>query len=96
MTIKDCVIQALLDAFPDGDTPGQIREYIFNVSGREIFLSSLWPQMQLLKADGILEQDASIDTWNLRDDKRKFLFAIYHHATTPSAMKELKDDDGDR
>ncbi len=91
MTIKECVVQALLDAFPDGATPAQIREYVFSVSGREILQSSLRPQMHRLKADGILEQNTSSDTWNFRGGKKEAAFGMNEYPTSRSAMKGLKD-----
>jgi hypothetical protein len=94
MTIKELVIQALLDHFPDGGTPVDIRDFIQDAYGRDIIPSSLRPQMHRLKADGVLGQDPSTDTWNFRDGKRP-LYAMYDHPTSRKAMKELQDSDLD-
>lgn len=91
MTIKELVIQALIDHFPKGGTMMEIRDFIRLGYGRTIEPSSLRPQMHRLKAAGILGQDPSTDTWNFRDGKRS-LYAMYDHPTSRAAMKELKDD----
>jgi hypothetical protein len=91
MTIKELVIQALLDAFPNGGTPVQIREFISNAYAREIEPSSLRPQMHRLKADGVLGQDPTGDIWNFRDGKR-LQYAMFDHPTSRAGMKELQDD----
>jgi len=91
MTIKELVIQALIDHFPNGGTMMEIRDFIRLGYGRTIEPSSMRPQMHRLKADGILGQDPSTDTWNFRDGKRQ-LYAMYNHPTSRAAMKELKDD----
>jgi len=91
MTIKEVVIQALLDHFPNGGTAAEIRDFIRNAYGRVVAPSSLRPQMHRLKADSILEHDPSTDTWNLNSRKRQ-LYATYDHPTSRRAMKELQDD----
>jgi hypothetical protein len=91
MTIKELVIQALIDHFPKGGTLTEIRDVIRNAYRRTIEPPSLRPQMHRLKADGILGQDHSTDTWNFRDGKRG-LYAMYNHPTSRKAMKELQDD----
>jgi hypothetical protein len=90
-TIKELVIQALLDGFPNGATMMEIRDFIRAGYGREIQPSSLRPQMHRLKADEVLGQDPSTDTWNFRDGKRH-LYAMYDHPTSRRAMIELQDD----
>jgi hypothetical protein len=92
MTIKELVIQALLDAFPDGGTPAQIREFISNAYAREIEPSSLRPQMHRLKADGVIGQDPTGDIWDFRDGRRN-IYAMYNHPSSRKAMKELQDDE---
>ncbi len=92
MTIKECVIQALLDAFPDGGTAAQICDFMRDAYGRPIQPSSLRPQMHRLKDAGVLGQDPSSDTWNFRDGKRR-LYAMYDHPTSRAGMSELKDDE---
>jgi hypothetical protein len=94
-TIKELVIQALLDGFPRGATMMQIRDFIRAGYGREIQPSSLRPQMHRLKADNILGQDPATDTWNFTDGKRQ-LYAMYDHPTSRRAMKELQDDGVER
>jgi hypothetical protein len=90
-TIKELVIQALLDGFPNGATMMEIRDFIRAGYSREIQPSSLRPQMHRLKADQVLGQDPSTDTWNFRDGKRH-LYAMYDHPTSRRAMKELQDE----
>jgi hypothetical protein len=90
-TIKEMVIQALLDHFPDGGTTIEIRDFIQDAYGRDIMPSSLRPQMHRLKADGVLGQDPAADTWNFRDGKRR-VYARYSHSSARKAMKELQDE----
>jgi hypothetical protein len=90
-TIKDLVVQALLDHFPNGGTLIDIRDFIQDAYGRDIMPSSLRPQMHRLKTDGILGQEPSTDTWNFQDGKRR-LFARYSHPSSRRAMKELRDE----
>src|SRR5882757_1579163 len=71
MTIKESVIQALLDHFREGGTAAAIREFIRNAYGRIIEPSSLRPQMHRLKADNILMHEPSMDTWNLTANARR-------------------------
>jgi hypothetical protein len=92
MTIKELVIQALLDHFPKGGTTIEIRDFIQDAYTRDIMPASLRPQMHRLKADGVLGQDPSTDTWNFRDGKRS-LYAMYDHPRTRKAMKELQDSE---
>ena len=94
MTIKQLVVQALIDHFPKGGTMMEIRDFIRLGYGRTIEPSSMRPQMHRLKADGILGQDASTDTWNFQDGKRQ-LYAMYDHPTSRAAMKELRDEEED-
>jgi hypothetical protein len=91
MTIKELVIQALIDHFPRGGTLSEIREFIREGYGREIEAASMRPQVHRLKADGILGQAPATDTWNFRDGKRS-IYAMYDHPTSRKAMKELQDD----
>jgi hypothetical protein len=92
-TIKELVIQALLDGFPHGGTMMDIRNFIRAGYGREIQPSSLRPQMHRLKADGVLGQDTSTDTWNFTDARKRQLYAMYDHPTSRRAMKELQADE---
>jgi hypothetical protein len=90
-TIKEMVIQALLDRFPKGGTLNEIRDFVRDAYGRNIPPSSLRTQMHRLRVDGVLGQEPSTDTWNFRDGKRK-LYAMYDHPSSRRAMRELKDD----
>jgi hypothetical protein len=90
-TIKDLVIQALIDAFPHGAKIGQLRDFISDGYSRTVDPGSLRTQLHRLKAAGILGQDPSTDTWNFRDGKRG-LYAMYDHPTSRRDMKELQDD----
>jgi hypothetical protein len=90
-TIKELVVQALLDHFPDGGTAADIRNFIRDAYGRTIEPSSLRPQMHRLKTDEILRHEPSTDTWNFRDGKRA-LYARYDHPTSRKAMRELQDE----
>ena len=90
-TIKELVIQALLDGFPNGGNMMEIRDFIRAGYGREIQPSSLRPQMHRLKADKVLVQDPHTDTWNFTEGKRH-LYAMYDHPTSRRAMRELQDE----
>jgi hypothetical protein len=89
MTIKELVIQALIDHFPNGGTLTEIRNFIQLGYGRAIEPASLRPQMHRLKADEILFQVG--DVWNLNTAKRQ-IYMRYDHPTSRAAMKELKDE----
>jgi hypothetical protein len=93
MTIKELIIRALIDHFPNGSTTIEIRDFIQDAYGRNILPSSIRPQMHRLKADGVLGHEQSTDTWNFRDGKRE-LYNRYQ-SSWPS-MQELEDnkDDG--
>jgi molybdopterin-guanine dinucleotide biosynthesis protein A len=93
MTIKELVIQALIDHFPNGGTANNIRDFIHNGYGRTIEPGSLRPQMHRLKADMILTLDAN-DIWNL-DPRKRVLYGMYNHPTSRAAMKELQTDEPD-
>jgi hypothetical protein len=94
MTIKQMVVQALIDHFPKGGSSAQIRDYIRNAYGRAIDPGSLRPQMHRLKADSILFHEPTSDTWNLTDHARgSFLFSI--PPTSRRTMKELQDGPDD-
>jgi hypothetical protein len=91
MTIKELVIQALLDHFPNGGSAIEIRDFIQDAYGRDIMPSSLRPQMHRLKTDGILGQEPTDDKWNFRDGKRA-LYSMYDHPSSRKAMRELQDE----
>jgi hypothetical protein len=93
-TIKEMVIQALLDRFPKGGTLIDLRDFIHDAYGRDISPSSLRTQMHRLKADGVLGQEPSSDLWNFESDKRS-LYAMYNHPTSRRAMRELRDSEPD-
>jgi hypothetical protein len=93
MTIKEVVIQALLDHFPKGGTAADIRDFIRDAYGRVIEPSSLRPQMHRLKADDVLKHDPSTDTWDFANPRKRQLLAMYDHPTSRKAMRELQDDD---
>jgi hypothetical protein len=59
--------------------------------GRKILPSSLRPQMNRLKADGVLVYDSSTDTWNLTPEKR-LGYVMFDHPMSRKAMQELQDD----
>jgi hypothetical protein len=90
-TIKEMVVQALLDRFPKGATLLDIRDFIHVAYGRDITPSSLRTQMHRLKTDQVLGHDPSTDTWDFRDGKRR-LYAMYNHPASRNAMRELKDE----
>lgn len=89
-TIKELVVQALIDDFPNGGKASEIRDFIRAGYGRDIDAASLRPQMHRLKADKVLTQDGEI--WNL-DPQRRNLYARYNHPRTRAAMPELRDDE---
>lgn len=90
-TIKDLIIQTLIDAFPHGAKIGELRSFMRLGYSREVDQGSLRTQLHRLKAAGILGQDPSTDTWNFRDGKRG-LYAMYDHPTSRRDMKELQDE----
>jgi hypothetical protein len=93
MTIKELVVQSLLDQFRAGASAVEIREFIRNAYGRDIEAASLRPQIHRLKAAGILEPgiNALMDTWNLTK-KARAMYSMYDHPTSRKTMKELQDD----
>lgn len=91
MTIKELVIQALIDHFPEGARTQQIRTFIKEGYGREIEQSSLRPQLHRLKADHILYFRPENEVWNI-DPRKRGLYSIYNHPTSRAAMKELQDE----
>jgi hypothetical protein len=92
MTIKELIIQSMIDAFPRGATTAELKAFIRVGFGREIEPGSLRSQLRRLKENEILGQEASDDKWNFRNGKRA-LYARYDHPTSRRAMKELQDDD---
>jgi hypothetical protein len=90
MTIKELVVKALVDHFKNGATTIDIRDFIQDAYGRDILPSSLRPQLHRLKAEGVLGQDPSTDTWNFQDGKRR-QYSMYDHPSSRRAMKELQD-----
>jgi hypothetical protein len=91
MTIKELVIQALLDHFPNGGTAAQIRDFMRDAYQRVIEPSSVRPQMHRLKADNVLMHDPATDIWNLYPKKR-MAYTMFNHPTSRAAMEELQDD----
>jgi hypothetical protein len=91
MTIKQAVVQALIDHFPKGARTTELREFMKSGYGKEVEQSSLRPQLHRLKADGVLSFDPENQTWNLHPRKR-VLYTMYNHPTSRAAMKELQDD----
>jgi hypothetical protein len=65
MTIKELVILALLDHFPQGGTATAIRDFIRDAYGRIIEPSSLRPQLKRMKEEGSIQQDPATDAWRL-------------------------------
>jgi hypothetical protein len=90
-SIKDLVIQALIDAFPMGATTIELRSFISTGYSRTIDPGSLRTQLHRLKAAGILGRDVATDSWNFRDGQRS-LYARYDHPTSRQGMSELRDD----
>lgn len=90
-TIKDLVIQALIDGFPNGATSAELRDFIAYGYSRTIDPGSLRTQLHRLKAAGILGQEPFGDAWNFRDGKRS-LYSMYDHPSSRRDMKELQDD----
>jgi len=94
MTIKELIVQALIDAFPQGATSTALRAFIRDGYARTVEAGSLRSQLHRMKLSGILGQEPSDDTWNFRDGKRQ-LYARYDHPTSRKVMKELQDDPDD-
>jgi hypothetical protein len=87
MTIKQLVIRALLDHFKAGGNAIAIRDFIQDAYGRDILPSSLRPQLHRLKADGILGQEPSTDTWDFQDGMRS------RYAASTLGVMELQDSE---
>jgi hypothetical protein len=95
MTIKELVIQAILDHFPEGGRTANIREFIREGYGRDIEAASLRPQMHRLKAEGILFFRPENETWNINPQKRR-IYMRYNHPSSRKEMSELQDEPPDQ
>ena len=93
-TIKELVIQALLDHFTLGGTATAIRDFIRDAYRRTIEPSSMRPQLHRLKADSVLKHDPATDTWDFAMGRRA-LYDTYTHPSTRRAMPELRDNSPD-
>jgi len=89
MTIKELVIQALIDHFPNGGRISEIHKFMKDGYGRDVEPASLRPQMHRLKADEVLFQVG--DVWNLNTTRRQ-LYMKYDHPTSRAHMRELQDE----
>jgi hypothetical protein len=65
MTMKELILKALFQHFPDGATSRQLREFIRDGWGRDIERENLSPQMSRLKMDGSIAQDEATKKWRL-------------------------------
>jgi hypothetical protein len=91
MTIKELVIQALLDHFPLGGPAAAIRLFIRDAYSRGVEPGSMRAQMHRLKTDKILQHDATKDIWDFATGKRA-LYDTYRQVPPANAMPELQDD----
>ena len=91
-TIKQLVVQTLLDHFPTGAPSAEIRDYIRAAYQRTIEPSSLRPQLRRLKADGKLVHDPSTDTWDLTPSVRRG-FRWYDHPSSQEVMLHGLEDE---
>jgi hypothetical protein len=94
MTIKQLVVRALLDNFPNGATSGRLRDFIRDAYGRAIEASSLRPQLHRLKADGVINtyHPGASDHWSLNPEKRR-QYTLYDHPSSQAARTELQKDE---
>jgi hypothetical protein len=90
MTITELTVQALLDSFPDGATPGEIYQFIQTAYRREIEQPSFRTQLHRLKNAGILEAEG-LNLLKLTNTARRN-FAMYDHPSSRKVMKELQDE----
>jgi hypothetical protein len=90
-TIKDLVIQALIDAFPRGATTSELKDFMLAGYSRNVDPGSLRTQLHRLKGAGILAQNAAGDTWNFQNGQRA-LYMRYDHPTSRQGMSELQDE----
>jgi hypothetical protein len=90
-TIKELVVQSLLDAFPKGATTMEMRDFFRSGYGRTVDPSSLRTQLHRMKAAGIVIQDTSNDNWNFCIGKRA-LYDTYRQVPPPDGITELQDD----
>lgn len=92
-TIKDLILQALIDGFLHGGTTGQLRTFMKSGYGRIVDPGSLRTALHRLKASGILGHDPSSDTWNFRDGQRP-LFAPHESLQDePLSAEEIENDE---
>jgi hypothetical protein len=94
MTIKQLVVQALLDHFHAGTTAPLLRDFMRNAYGRDVETGSLRPQLHRLKGEGVLVFDPNVEKWLLSPDKAR----AWSHSP-PSAQRSapelLKDEEPD-
>lgn len=90
-TIKDLVIQALIDGFSEGANTKQLRNFILNGYHRDIDAATLRTQLHRLKGSGILGRDELTDTWNFQQGQRA-LYARYDHPTSRKNDVNLQDE----
>lgn len=68
LTMKDLVIKALTEVFPQGATAGDLLDFFANAWGRnDIQRTSLSPQLSRLKQEGKIRLDGLV--WSLADNK---------------------------
>jgi hypothetical protein len=92
MTIKELVIQALLDHFPTGASAAPLRDFIKDAYGRLIAPSSLRPQLHRLQAAEILYHDPSSDLWNITSQWRAKCIQ-YNAPFSGVGVHELESDE---
>lgn len=90
-TIKDLIIQALIDGYQHGATTAELKGFMRAGYSRNVDPGSLRTQLHRLKSAGILTHDPSNDTWNFQDGKRS-LYARYDHPSSRKANPDLQDD----
>jgi hypothetical protein len=88
LTMKQLVLRALFQHFPEGATSRQLREFFRDGWGRDIERENLSPQMSRLKTDGSIEQDAATKKWKLTTQGS--LIAIGHWP--PEARHKLSEN----
>jgi hypothetical protein len=95
LSIKQLVMQAMLDHFRTGGTTSQaLRDFIRNAYGREIEQESLRPQLHRLKADGLLLHETGDDKWRLDPNAPAVLSALrFNDAKSKAVMYGLLKDE---
>jgi hypothetical protein len=65
MSLKELILRALVDNFPEGATTQELREFLANAYRRIVDRTSLSPQISRLYADNIVQRGQEPHSWKL-------------------------------